>query len=84
MRNLNQVIAAILKQIPEDFKHRESMERRFGFVLESIPYTAPEALYIRWEQCAEILSDYIPEPTTDWQKTALNIWAMKVDYQDYL
>lgn len=84
MRNLNLVLNAILNQTPKEFEHKESMIRRFDFVRESLPYTAPELIPMRWEQCYEILCDYIPEPTTDWQKTALNIWAMKVDYQDYL
>ena len=65
MRDLNQVLDALVKQIPEDFEHRKDMVSEFNSVRESIPYTAPEAMSLRWEQCAEILTDYIPKLTTD-------------------
>jgi len=79
-RDLNSVLYVILKHIPDDFVYKKSMVRRFSFVCESIPYTAPEAMYLRWGQCYEILEDYIPEPTLDWQKTIAKIFSAEIDY----
>lgn len=84
MRNIFSVLDAILKQIPDSFTHKKNMVRRFGFVQDSIRYTAPEALYLRWEQCAEILGDYIPSPEADWQITVAKIFNAELDYKDYL
>ena len=84
MRNLSHVICAIINQIPEDFEHRESLVRRLSYVKDSFAYTAPEALYLRWDQCSEILGEYIPKPTTDWQMTVANIFSADVNYEDYL
>jgi len=83
LRDLTQVMAAIIRQIPDGFEYKESLVREFGFVEESIPYTAPEAMFIRWELCYEILSEYIPAPILDWQKTIGKIFSAEVDYKDY-
>lgn len=84
MRNLNQVLNAIVNQIPKDVEYRENIIKEFDSVCESISYTAPEALHLRWYQCADILFDYIPEPTLDWQKTITRIFSAEVDYKEYL
>jgi len=83
MRDLGSVMDAMLRQVPQDFQHRESLVRRFGFVRDSLPYTAPELLYMRWEQCAEILGDYIPEPIDEWQKTLADIFNAVIDYKQF-
>jgi hypothetical protein len=83
MRDLGAVMDAMLRQVPREFKYRESLARRFGFIRDSLPYTAPELLSMRWEQCAEVLGDYIPEPDTEWQKTLADIFNAVIDYKQF-
>lgn len=83
MRDLTQVMAAILRQIPDEFEYKERLVHEVSLVEESVPYTAPEAMFLRWEQCCEILSEYIPTPIIDWQKTIAKIFSAEVDYKNY-
>lgn len=52
MRNLITVIEQIIVVAPD-------LERNFKWLIESTLYTAPEIMYLRWDQAAEILNDKV-------------------------
>jgi len=56
MRDLVKVLDRIIEVAPE-------LEPRFRSLKTSIMYTAPEAMYVRWNQAAHILQEYAnPHP----------------------
>jgi hypothetical protein len=74
MRNLLTVIDQMLNVIPtENTSFIAALRSR----RDSVEYSAPELMRLRWESVAETLSDYIPpdvEMWTTWQKEVVKIW----------
>jgi hypothetical protein len=78
MRNLIEVIHQMQKQIPLS-------EERFHAALksqeESILYSAPELMQLRWHETSYIINDFIhcpPDQLNEWQKKVVDIWMDKV------
>jgi len=51
MRNLNEIIDAIVKVAPD-------LENVFASVKSSVATAAPELMYLHWNRAAEILTDH--------------------------
>ena len=83
-RPIDRVLEAIYKQIPPDFKYKITIRIAFDEIISSTRYTAPEAMCLRWNQTAEILMDYIPEPKLSWQTTIAKLFSGELDYLEYL
>jgi hypothetical protein len=66
-RNIGEVIDRIVAQIPPD---KEWARQSLLFVKRDASFTAPELMYMRWNQAAEILDDAFHNETEQW---ALNI-----------
>jgi|APGre2960657373_1045057.scaffolds.fasta_scaffold261561_2 hypothetical protein len=77
MRNLVTVIDQMLNVIPtENASFIAALRSR----RDSVEYSAPELMGLRWESVAETLSDYISQDETlwtDWQKEVVKIWMGK-------
>lgn len=84
MRPLSLVIDATAKLVPYDFPGREDMVEDLEKVKDSVKYTAPEAMYIRWDEYVQVLMFYIPEPKSEWQRDIQSLVADRIDYRDVL
>lgn len=71
MRPLNAVINEMLMHIPED--HR--LARQLKHIQGDIPYTAPEAMGIRWNQAYNELCHLVPIPKEDWEFKVISIFS---------
>jgi len=58
-------IISVIEQIKE-VSQLEEMNRSLDKIISSAQYSAPEAMYLRWETLSEVLSDFIEEPTEPW------------------
>ena len=76
MRNLVNVIDAMIKNIPENevdlIKELERIKS------DQIQWTAPESM-VRWEEVSYVLQDslYNPKPKEEWEFQVLSIWSTK-------
>lgn len=57
-RNIIEVINEIKNHISE----KQELVTRLDKIIDSVYYTAPEAMYLRWNQLAELLSYHYPAP----------------------
>ena len=78
MRDLEKLVKEIISVIPYDENRGlvEDLERH----LDSILFTAPEIMGLRWRSVGETLGDYISEEpinTPCWQKTVIELWTGK-------
>ena len=85
MRNLVTVIDQMLNVIPTEnaicnAPSTPSFIAALRSRRDSVEYSAPELMRLRWESVAETLSDYISQDETlwtDWQKEVVKIWMGK-------
>lgn len=84
MRDLNKVMDAVLNQVPKDHPSHGPLSRSMDKIRESIPYTAPEAIHIRWQTLAETLMFMYQNLDTEWTRRIRKIMAAELDYKDYL
>lgn len=75
MRNLKTVVDQILNEVDPHYEHKETLERRLNAVVQSYYYTAPEAMYLRWNEAAAILEQELGEPDTVWKKAISRIFS---------
>jgi hypothetical protein len=85
MRNIGEVMSAIMKIIPEDYEKRSEVEDSFGRIADSVPYTAPEAMNIRWGQLVQALNAYVPvcQSSPEWVKTLAKVVNGEIDHKEY-
>jgi hypothetical protein len=85
MRPLKDVINAAINIIPDECGNVKS-----GFTYEaqklkdSLDYTAPEAVSLRWQQFIHLLEDFHLGSEPDWQNTLRDMVAGKIDYKNFL
>jgi hypothetical protein len=81
-RPLGLVLDAILAQVPVDYDRYDELKQTFSEIKKDIPYTAPEAMHIRWDLAMEALQEYIPlsENMAPWKQTVVDIFSSKIDY----
>jgi len=75
MRALDQVIDQLLKVVPMG----EDLHRMLKSQYDTVMYSAPELMPMRWRQVADILVDEmgIPPFTELWKKQVVKIWLDK-------
>ena len=65
-RNLMNVIENSLKIIPST---ETDLIEKLKWILNSCCYTAPDVMYIRWNEFMAALNEYLPSnPETEWQE----------------
>ena len=65
-RNLMNVIENSLKIIPST---ETDLIEKLKWILNSCCYTAPDVMYIRWNEFMAALNEYLPsKPETEWQE----------------
>ena len=65
-RNLMNVISNSLKIIPST---ETDLIEKLNWILNSCCYTAPDVMYIRWNEFMAALNEYLPsKPETEWQE----------------
>ena len=65
-RNLMNVIENSLKIIPST---ETDLIEKLKWILNSCCYTAPDVIYIRWNEFMAVLNEYLPsKPETEWQE----------------
>ena len=65
-RNLMNVIENSLKIIPST---ETDLIEKLKWILNSCYYTAPDVMYIRWNEFMAALNEYLPsKPETEWQE----------------
>ncbi len=60
-RKLSDVLDAVIQEIPEEFP---DVLVDLRSLRQSVQYTAPELMRLRWIQLSEILNDALPDPTS--------------------
>lgn len=76
MRNIIDVIEGMKRVVPTEF------HSYFLGVLDSIQYTAPEAMGIRWEQLSEVVNTlYECNSREDWATVMGEIFSGRRDYK---
>lgn len=74
MRDLATVISAMMQHVPDG----HALRIGFADVLDSIPYTAPEAITLRWQSTFELLAAHIGDkPTEPWQWEVISVFSTK-------
>ena len=58
-------INSFCEMIPDSFEGKEGLVRQLRGRQESIAYTAPEAIGVRWDEVSTILSDNLPDPASE-------------------
>lgn len=77
MRQLSTVINQMLSVIPSD---KTDFIADLNRNLDSVMYSAPELMWMRWRNVADTLADHISpdvEMWTTWQKEVVEIWMGK-------
>ena len=74
MRDLKTVIDRILNEVDADYQNKAELEGQLNSVVQSYYYTAPEAMYLRWNEAAAILEQELGEPDTEWKKNIQRIF----------
>ena len=70
-RNLMNVISNSLKIIPST---ETDLIEKLNWILNSCCYTAPDVMYIRWNEFMTALNEYLPsKPQTEWQENLQKI-----------
>jgi hypothetical protein len=77
-RNLGHTMIRMLKEIPKEEKLREKITKE----LESVCYTAPENMHIKWGETQAIISEefkYHKSMSTlpEWGVAVIEIWTNK-------
>lgn len=68
MRNIIE-IAGQLKDMIESQQAKENIQR----VINSAEFTAPEAMYLRWNHLQEVVFDSLPEDEKQWNEHEISI-----------
>jgi hypothetical protein len=58
-------ITTVIEQI-KDVSPLPDLNKSLDKIISSAQYSAPEAMYLRWETLSEVLGDYIEEPIEPW------------------
>jgi len=75
MRDLTNVINDIIEVIP---KSKECIVSTLEDIKDSVGFSAPELMYMWWEETHDALIDCISEnPTEDWEYQAWSIFTTK-------
>lgn len=76
---LSERINAIIQLIPDDFSAKETVRIALKKRQESVRYTAPEAIGMRWQEVANILSRHLPDPNAwPWAKKIAELFSAPV------
>jgi len=59
---LHKRINLIVDMIPEEFADKKDIVRKLIGRRNSIPFTAPAVIWVRWDEVASILSSDLPDP----------------------
>lgn len=85
VRNIATVLGLILKVVPEDYERRDDLAQRFHHILENVRYTAPEAMWMRWEDASIALTACIPrDDSVGWKKKIAEYFAGKIGDEEML
>ena len=73
MRDIEQVIKRIKKEVPKTWDMRTQFFDTIEIMMETTRWTAPEMRYIRFEKLAIILENYLGRPEEEWKQY---IWKL--------
>lgn len=77
MRNIAIVVDRILQEIPDDWPNKKQLQQRVDDRVQSSLYTAPELMWLRWQEVGEILGEELGEPDTEWKNEIADIFGDK-------
>lgn len=77
MRDITKVIQKIIDCIPDDFKDKEELIKELNNRKESAYYTAPEAMFLRWQEVSYILGTHLKDIDTPWKQKIADIFGDK-------
>jgi hypothetical protein len=72
-RDLAVVIDAMLALVP-DGEETRGLRMSLQACKSSVLYTAPEAMAVRWQQCAQMLASHVGVPREPWQRALFGVW----------
>lgn len=69
-------ISEIIDRIPEDYPRRDQIVHSLKGRQDSIHYTHPDAMGMRWGEVSRILQDTLPDPKqVDWAKSIADLYG---------
>ena len=68
MRDIEQVIERIKKEVPKKWDMRIYFFDSLETMMSTTRWTAPEIRYIRFEKLAKILEDQLGRPVEEWKQ----------------
>lgn len=68
MRDLDEVMTKVLSLVPAADPRKDELGVAIADIRESLGFTAPEAMPLRWRQFCECLARLFPAIDTEWQR----------------
>jgi hypothetical protein len=84
VRPIDQVMKALLTQVPSDYPRREELSKEFDRIVEDSAFKAPEMVWMCWGELGEVLHDHFNGSPEPWVDTIGSIVNAKLDYRDYI
>ncbi len=75
MRDLISVVSQIKEEVPDTFERKKELIAQLDDRCNSYFYTAPELMWLRWQEVGETLGLELGEPDTDWKKRIVDIFS---------
>lgn len=83
-RPLSAVMDAAVRIVPDSCTLKPSFIEGVEDIKSSIPYTAPEAMWLRWEDFILLLTRLFGDVDAPWNETLKLMVNAKLDYKEFL
>jgi hypothetical protein len=75
MRNMITIVEKIKALVPDDFTRKKELFAQLDDRSNSYLYTAPELMWLRWQEVGEILGMELGEPDSPWKQEIVDIFG---------
>ena len=72
-RNIHDVIDSVIREIPDDFEHRQNLKEALKTINYQAYYMAPECIGIQWAKLTNTLQNVLGSLDSDWKKKIKSI-----------
>lgn len=67
-RDIMNIMDNVIECIPEDFENREELIFKINKIRNSMGYTPPEQIGLRWAKLCSLLNKYLGLPDKPWKE----------------
>ena len=72
-RNIHDVIDSVIREIPDDFEHRQNLKEALKMIKQQAYYVAPECIGIQWTKLINTLQNALGDLDSEWKKKIKSI-----------